>query len=87
MRCYQVKMKDKIVSIHQSQYLPWAAYFKKIAFSDTFVILDNVQFQKNGVQNRNKIRNKNGEFWITLPVNNKLDEAINEKKSFRIKIY
>ncbi|MEK5184091.1 WbqC family protein [Solibacillus sp. FSL W7-1324] len=73
-------MKDKIVSIHQSQYLPWAAYFKKIAFSDTFVILDNVQFQKNGVQNRNKIRNKNGEFWITLPVNNKLDEAINEKK-------
>ena len=28
-----------------------ATYFKKIALSDKFVILDDVQFQKNGVQN------------------------------------
>lgn len=73
-------MNHNIVSIHQSQYLPWPPYFKKIALSDTFIILDNVQFQKNGVQNRNKIRNKNGDFWITLPVNNKLEQLINEKK-------
>ena len=68
------------ISIHQSQYLPWPAYFKKIAMSDKFVILDNVQFQKNGVQNRNKLRNKNGEFWITIPLSGSMKEKINEKK-------
>lgn len=68
------------ISIHQSQYLPWPAYFKKIAMSDKFVILDNVQFQKNGIQNRNKLRNKNGEFWITIPVSGPMQEKINEKK-------
>lgn len=69
----------KKISIHQSQYLPWAPYFKKIAKSDIFVSLDNVQFQKNGVQNRNKIRDKDKEFWLTIPVNQSLEEKINEK--------
>ncbi|WP_193767420.1 WbqC family protein [Lysinibacillus sp. OL1] len=72
-------MRNKKISIHQSQYLPWAPYFKKIYMSDYFILLDNVQFQKNGVQNRNKIRNKNGDFWITIPVNKKLNENINTK--------
>lgn len=67
------------IAIHQSQYLPWAPYFKKIAQSDIFVFLDNVQYQKNGVQNRNKIRNKDSEFWLTIPVNNSLNENINKK--------
>jgi hypothetical protein len=57
-----------VVSIHQSQYIPWFPYFKKIAMSDIFVVMDNVQFQKNGVQNRNKIRNYDGDFWLTIPV-------------------
>ena len=57
-----------IVSIHQSQYLPWPAYFKKLAISDLFVILDSVQFQKNGIQNRNKLRNQEGDYWLTVPV-------------------
>lgn len=70
----------KTIAVHQSQYLPWSPYFKKIAQSDIFVFLDNVQFQKNGVQNRNQIRNKEKEFWLTVPINNKLDENINEKK-------
>ena len=68
------------LSIHQSQYIPWPAYFKKIALSDKFVILDNVQYQKNGVQNRNKLRNKNGEFWLTIPVSGSIQDKINEKK-------
>ncbi len=75
----EVENKKKI-SIHQSQYLPWSPYFKKIKMSDCFVILDDVQFQKNGVQNRNKIRNKNSEFWLTIPVNQKLNESINVKQ-------
>lgn len=73
------------ISIHQSQYLPWPPYFKKMAQSDVFVFLDNVQFQKNGVQNRNKIRNKENDFWLTIPVN-KSFEDINEKKVTNVKI-
>lgn len=73
------------VSIHQSQYIPWPAYFKKIAISDKFIILDDVQYQKNGVQNRNKLRNKHGEFWLTIPVGGSIQEKINEKKCSEMK--
>lgn len=69
----------KKVAIHQSQYLPWAPYFRKVAQSDKFVIMDSVQFQKNGVQNRNKIRNKKEDFWLTIPVSGKIDSLISEK--------
>ncbi|KJZ15966.1 hypothetical protein TW85_03540 [Marinomonas sp. S3726] len=70
-----------IVSIHQSQYLPWPAFFKKIAQSDVFVVMDNVQYQKNGVQNRNKVRNKAGDFWLTIPVSGNIDDMIKDKKT------
>ena len=67
------------VAIHQSQYIPWPPYFKKMASADVFVVMDNVQFQKNGVQNRNKVRDKQGAFWLTIPVTGHLSDSINEK--------
>ena len=67
------------LSIHQSQYIPWPAYFKKIALSDKFIILDDVQFQKNGVQNRNKLRNKTG-ILLTIPVKGSLGDSIKDKE-------
>ena len=48
-----------ILTAHQSAYLPWLGFFHKIAISDTFVLLDEVQFEKNGWMNRNKIKTKN----------------------------
>ena len=69
-----------IISIHQSQYIPWFPYFYKIAVSDVFVVMDNVQYQKNGLQNRNKIRNREGDFWLTIPVTGHLDDLINNKQ-------
>ena len=66
------------VTIHQPQYLPWPAYFDKILQSDIFVILDNVQFQKNGLQNRNQIKNHQGKMWLTLPVKHSFGQLINE---------
>ncbi|KQL46521.1 hypothetical protein AN963_16470 [Brevibacillus choshinensis] len=68
------------ISIHQSQYIPWAPYFKKIAMSDIFVVMDSVQYQKNGVQNRNKIRDKNSDYWLTIPVTGQLTDFISEKR-------
>lgn len=57
-----------IVAIHQPNFIPWIGYFYKIARSDVFVILDNVQFTKNGFTNRNRIKTPNGETWLTLPI-------------------
>jgi hypothetical protein len=57
-----------IVSIHQPAYLPWLGYFEKIARADLFIWLDNVQFQKNSFQNRNRILTKDGPAWLTVPV-------------------
>lgn len=65
-----------IVSIHQPQYLPWLPYFDKVAASDIFVYLDNVQFQKNGVQNRNQIKTSQGAIWLTVPVKASLELTI-----------
>ncbi|MBN1914130.1 MAG: WbqC family protein [Candidatus Omnitrophica bacterium] len=67
-----------MIGIHQSQFLPWVPYFYKIAKSDPFVILDDVQFQKNGVQNRNKIKTPQQDKWITVPVSYDFGDPINK---------
>lgn len=59
------------ISIHQPVYLPWLGFFKKILSSDIFVFLDDVQFEKNGWHNRNKIKSKEGDLWLTVPVHAK----------------
>jgi len=71
-----------IVSIHQPELLPWYGYIDKLNSSDIFVLLDDVQFKKNNFQNRNKILTKNGEIWITVPIEskNRLDNTIKTTK-------
>ena len=59
------------VSINQPAYLPWPGYFHRIAISDLHVVLDQVQFEKNGVTNRNKLRTATGWTWLTVPVKTK----------------
>lgn len=57
-----------LVGIHQLHYIPWLRYFEKIARSDVFIVLDNIQFNKNGWQNRNKIKSAAGVLTLTVPV-------------------
>jgi len=57
-----------LVGIHQSHYLPWLRYFEKVARCDVFVVLDNIQFSKNGWQNRNKVKTAAGATLLTAPV-------------------
>ncbi|MFH2070919.1 MAG: WbqC family protein [Elusimicrobiota bacterium] len=57
-----------ILSVHQPQYMPWLGYFHKIAKSDVFVFLDDVQYKKREFQNRNKIKTRNGWLWLTVPI-------------------
>lgn len=56
------------VAIHQPQYLPWIPYVDKADQADIFVYLDNVQFHRRGVQNRNQVRGGQGTVWLTVPV-------------------
>lgn len=57
-----------IITIHQPEHLPWLGYFNKMAKAELFVIMDNVQFEKNYFQNRNRIIGTNGVQWIGVPV-------------------
>ncbi|MCA9460264.1 MAG: WbqC family protein [Nanoarchaeota archaeon] len=71
-----------VVSIHQPEFFPWIPFFDKIDLSDQFVLLDNVQFEKNYFQNRFKMRDGKGGFQlVTLPVESgEHSELIFEKK-------
>lgn len=55
----------------QPTYLPWAGYFNLIVNADEFVFLDDVQFEKQSWQNRNKIIINSKEHWLSVPVNRK----------------
>jgi hypothetical protein len=67
-----------IVAIHQPHYLPWLRYIHKIASCDIFVLLDDVQYTKNGWQNRNKIKGPNGPLLLTVPVRDAAFRPITE---------
>jgi hypothetical protein len=67
-----------LISIHQPHYLPWLRYFDKIARSDLFIVLDDVQYEKNGYQNRNKIKTAQGWAYLTVPVQKPTQRSIHE---------
>lgn len=58
-----------IYSVHQPHYLPYPGYLAKVAASDVFVTLENVQYVRREWQNRNRIKGPNGAQWLTIPVN------------------
>jgi len=64
------------VAIHQPQYFPWPRYIHKVMSADVFVYLDTVQLNKNGLQNRNQVRNAQGPVWLTLPMRQGLGQRI-----------
>lgn len=56
------------VGIMQPNYLPWLGYFDMVACSHLFVLYDNVQFDKHGWRNRNRLLARPEPLWITAPV-------------------
>ncbi|MGJ0639235.1 WbqC family protein, partial [Xenorhabdus bovienii] len=66
------------ISIHQPHYLPWLPLIYKIIISDVFVFLDHVNYSKNDWVNRNKLKNANGSFFLTIPVKKKNGNSIKQ---------
>lgn len=56
------------VGILQPGYLPWLGYFDLVAMSDVFVMYDDVQFDRGGWRNRNRLLQKGQPQWLTVPV-------------------
>ncbi len=67
-----------LIAIHQLHYLPWLRYIHKMAQADIFIVLDNIQFNKNGWQNRNKIKTPQGAQILSVPVLHKFAQNLNE---------
>jgi hypothetical protein len=68
------------IAISQPTYLPWIGYLDLIDQVDTFVFLDNVQFEKQSWQQRNRIKTPTGLHWLTVPVvfRGRFGQLINE---------
>jgi hypothetical protein len=66
------------VAIHQPNFLPWMGYLAKIAKSDYFIFLDNIQFSKGSFTNRSKILDDGHPKWLTIPAKPPLGTKIHE---------
>jgi hypothetical protein len=57
------------VCVLQPGYLPWIGYFDQLSRADAFVHYDDVQYDKHGWRNRNRIKTIDGQaLWLTVPV-------------------
>ena len=86
---------SRIVAIHQPNFFPWLGYFDKIARSDVFVFLDDVQFPKTGGlwSNRVKMLVAGEARWITAPIHRTFhgfaltnEIRLNDEKPWRNKL-
>ena len=57
-----------IVTAHQPHFMPWTGYINRIFLSDTFVVMDNLEYTRNNYISRNRILTRNGIVYLTVPV-------------------
>lgn len=69
-------MKEKIVAIHQPNYIPWLGLFYKTYQSDIFVLLDDVQYSNVGTHNFHYIKTPQGSLRLKIPVEVKFGDKI-----------
>lgn len=62
--------RPRVVAIHQPTFFPWLGYFNKVAYADSFIVLDSVPISKTGGTWLNRVRLLlNGRVsWVTMPI-------------------
>lgn len=58
----------KTLVVLQPGYLPWLGFFDQMRRADVFVYYDDVQYDKHGWRNRNRVKGPLGPQWLTVPV-------------------
>lgn len=58
---------NKIITIHQPNYIPWIGYFHKIFISDVFVFLDSTQYSPGTFINRSFISQGQNSLKLIIP--------------------
>jgi len=64
---------NKIVTMHQPNYLPWIGSFSKIAQANCFIISDG--YQCADITRRSKIRTNTGSGYLTIPLGKKFYQS------------
>lgn len=60
---------ETVFAMHQPNYLPWLGFFYKMAHTDVFVYLDDVQLPRGqSFAARNKVKTPQGPTWLTVPL-------------------
>jgi hypothetical protein len=58
-----------MIACHHPNFMPWPGLFFKGMQAEQLVLLDDVQFPLGGSWiNRNRLKNDQGELWLTVPV-------------------
>ncbi len=65
----------------QPSFIPWRGFFEQVHRADVFVFYDDVQYDKHGWRNRNRVKTANGTQWLTVPVHAK--GAIDQGRQIR----
>jgi hypothetical protein len=71
---------EVILSGHQPVYLPGIVVLTKIALSDAFMFVGHCQFQNKSWHSRNYIRGPNGPLLLTVPVEKRMGQSIDQTK-------
>src|SRR5579859_2950618 len=62
------EVTQRTLAVLQPGYLPWLGFFDQLRSADVFLYYDDVQFDKHGWRNRNRIKSPQGPSWLTVPV-------------------
>jgi len=57
-----------IVAAHQPHFMPWLGYLDKLAKADLFVVMDDLQYEAQNFQNRQRLKLQSGAPWLTVPL-------------------
>lgn len=66
---------QRVIAIHQPNFLPWLGFFHKVAKADCFVFLDDVEYSKRAVTRRVRVILGGNWHWLTIPISNAKDSS------------